>query len=116
MSIKIVDAIIQNAERSLGVSSAGHIEYCKRGASSTIKINNVEYKFENIRYYAIYDGRGNLISFEGNFTYIDKIYEIKVSPYGDIFVRESDDKAADWFNARVDKDPNGHWKNEYVIL
>lgn len=116
MSIKIVDAIIDNCGRALGISVDGHIEYCKPNSSAIIKINGVEYKFERIKYYAIYDGDGNLINIDGQFTYNEKTYTIKVTPYGDLFVREPDDEKSDWFNSRIGSDPSRRWTNEYVIL
>lgn len=116
MSIKIVDAIIDNCERALGISLAGHIEYCKPNSSAIIKINGIEYKFERIKYYAIYDGNGNLIGFDGQFCYNEKTHTIKVSPYGDLYVREPDDDQSDWYNSRIDIDPNRQWNNEYIIL
>lgn len=116
MSIKIIDAIVNHCERALGTSPAGHIEYCRPGGSSVIKINGVEYKFECIKYYATYDGNGNLIGFDGKFSYNEKTYTIKVSPYGDLYIREPDDDQSDWFNSRIDSDPNRQWSNEYIIL
>lgn len=116
MSIKIIDAIINHCERALGTSPVGHIEYCRPGASSVIKINGAEYKFECIKYYATYDGNGNLIGFDGKFSYNEKTYTIKVSPYGDLYVREPDDDQSDWYNSRIDIDPNRQWNNEYIIL
>lgn len=116
MSIKIVDAIIDNCGRALGISLDGHIEYCKPNSSTIIKINGIEYKFERIKYYAIYDGDGNLINIDGQFTYNEKTYTIKVTPYGDLFVREPDDEKSDWFNSRIGSDPSRRWTNEYVIL
>lgn len=116
MSIKIVDAIIYHCKLALGTSLTGHIEYCKPDSSSTIKINGVEYKFERIKYYAIYDGDGNLINIDGQFYYNEKTYTIKVTPYGDLYVREPDDEASDWFNSRIGSAPSRRYKNEYIIL
>lgn len=107
MSIKIVDAIIYHCKLALGTSLTGHIEYCKPDSSSTIKINGVEYKFERIKYYAIYDGDGNLINIDGQFYYNEKTYTIKVTP---------DDEASDWFNSRIGSAPSRRYKNEYIIL
>lgn len=116
MSIKIVDAIIYHCKLALGTSLTGHIEYCKPDSSSVIKINGIEYKFERIKYYAIYDGDGNLIGLDGKFSYNEKTYTIKASPYGDLYIREPDDDQSDWFNSRIDSDPNRQWSNEYIIL